>query len=204
MSIPKKILTGLIASSLVVPSITANLASANSEKPIPLAPKVLTVNSSNEALAKEILENGIISNEVVTENNTFEVPQGFTQFSNYSINDNTLITPFAVDPGGGSTYWDGSFQVNGSVSNSVMIMGLSYAAAFTAKRLRLSEELTATLLAAASLVGTTNITIKGTTYYKLISSTKAEYYSISSVYVNGKLIKTASGSWTAEIDPNTD
>ncbi|GEM_PF-4327359 len=192
----KKILSALVVSSLVVPSFSTSLASANELEPV--APNVLTENS-NEALAKEILENGIVSDIVVNENNNLEaeVPEGFTLLEE-------SIIQYGVDPGGGTTYWDGYYTINQTIPTWVLAAGAAYVGTWIAERYKIPTKITAALLAGVGVVATKEYVIKGTTYYKLISATKAEYYTMSSLYVNGTLKASTDGSWTASIDSNID
>lgn len=198
----KKILSALLVSSLVVPSISTNLASANSVEHEPVVPNVLT-DDSRDALAKKILENGNFSSEVVVESENIGVPSGFTPISNFSYNGGDIVTPFALDPGG-SVYWDGFYGINSQVPVWVVSAGVAYIVTWAADKWKLPSKVTNALLGATAVAASQEIIIKGTIYYKLISLTKAEYYADTALYINGKLINTASGSWTATVDTNID
>ena len=200
--VSKKILSTLVASTLVVPLFSTNLAYAEASEPVPGAPNLLTKNS-NEELAKEILENGIISDIVVIENNNSEVPPGFTPISEFSFDLGSSIQ-YGVDPGGGTTYWDGFYSINQQIPTWVLAAGVAYVGTWIAERYRIPSRITAALLAGAGSLISQDVVIKGTTYYKLISATKAEYYTMTSLYINGKLKSSTDGSWTAAIDTNID
>lgn len=196
--VSKKILSALVVSSLVVPSFSTNLASANELEPEPVAPNVLT-EKSNEELAKEILENGIVSDIVVIENNNLEaeVPEGFAPLEE-------SIIQYGVDPGGGTTYWDGFYSINQTIPTWVLAVSAAYVGTWIAERYKIPTKITAALMAGVGIVTTKEYVIKGTTYYKLISATKAEYYTMTSLYIDGKLKASTDGSWTAAIDTNID
>lgn len=48
------------------------------------------------------------------------------------------------------------------------------------------------------------ISVSALTYYKLISSTKAEYFTYGTLYIDGVAKKTTQHTWTATIDTNID
>ncbi|CAM5187768.1 hypothetical protein UACE39S_04916 [Ureibacillus acetophenoni] len=114
MTISKKIVSALVVSSLAFSSFAPSLANAKSVELEPIASPQLTGYSDAELekLAIEILANGKFSNVVVTEGDILEVPEGFTPISNFSFTEGSTITPFGVDPGGGTSYWDGWYTYN--------------------------------------------------------------------------------------------
>ncbi|KOY84131.1 hypothetical protein I6G82_16675 [Lysinibacillus macroides] len=145
----------------------------------------------------------MISDVVVIENINLEVPEDFTPISEFSFDLGSVIL-YGVDPGGGTTYWDGFYSINQTIPTWVLAAGAAYIGTWIAERYKIPTKITAALLAGVGALVSKEVVIKGTTYYKLKSATKAEYYTMTSLYIDGKLPSSTSGSWTAEIDSNID
>ncbi|CAM5206433.1 hypothetical protein UACE39S_01739 [Ureibacillus acetophenoni] len=206
MTISKKIVSALVVSSLAFSSFAPSLANAKSVELEPIASPQLTgySNAELEKLAIEILANGKFSNVVVTEGDILEVPEGFTPISNFSFTEGSTITPFGVDPGGGTSYWDGWYTYNTDIPTWAVVMGAAYVGTWIAEKYKIPSKVTAALMAGAGYIASKPVSTSGTMFYKAISLTKAEYYTTVYLYVDGKLVSSSSGTWVAEIDPNTD